>query len=91
MTRTDLISHIATTADMSKATAAKAIDAVFIEITAALGRGEEVMIKGFGAFSTAERPAREGRNPRTGEPIQVPATRSPKFKAGKSLKDAVNG
>ncbi len=75
---------------MSKADATKAVDAVFDSITSALRRSDDVRLVGFGTFSVANRKATTGRNPRTGEPIQIPASRQPKFKAGKGLKEAVN-
>lgn len=75
---------------MSKADATKAVDAVFDSITSALKRSDDVRLVGFGTFSVANRKATTGRNPRTGEPIQIPASRQPKFKAGKGLKEAVN-
>jgi DNA-binding protein HU-beta len=91
MNKNDLISAVTSTSGTSKADAAKAVDAVCNVITDALSRGEEVRLTGFGSFSVANRSARVGRNPRTGEPINIPASRQPKFKAGKQLKGAVNG
>ncbi len=91
MNKNDLISAVTSTSGTSKANAAKAVDAVCDVITDALSRGEDVRLTGFGSFSVANRSARVGRNPRTGEPIDIPASRQPKFKAGKQLKDAVNG
>ena len=67
-----------------------AVDAVFDSITGSLKSGTEVRLVGFGTFSVSRRAASQGRNPRTGEPIQIPASNQPKFKAGKGLKDAVN-
>ncbi|MFC7050543.1 HU family DNA-binding protein [Emcibacter nanhaiensis] len=90
MNKNDLIASVATAADISKADAAQAVDGVFNAITAALSSGDEVRLVGFGTFSVAARAASEGRNPRTGEKIQIPASKQPKFKAGKALKDAVN-
>jgi DNA-binding protein HU-beta len=75
---------------MSKAGAGQAVDATFDAITSALKMGQEVKIIGFGNFAVAQRAASVGRNPRTGEAIQIAASKSPKFKAGKGLKDAVN-
>ena len=75
---------------MSKADAAKAVEGVFEAITSELQSGGEVRVVGFGTFSVANRKATTGRNPRTGESIQIPASKQPKFKAGKGLKDAVN-
>ena len=90
MNKNDLISTVASHSGLSKADAGKAVDSVFDAITNELrGRGE-VRVVGFGTFSTAQRKATTGRNPRTGEAIQIPASTQPKFKAGKGLKDAVN-
>jgi DNA-binding protein HU-beta len=86
----DLVAAVSSKSNLSKADAQKAVDAVFDEISDALGKGTEVRIVGFGSFSVATRKASEGRNPRTGERIQIPASRQPKFKAGQALKDAVN-
>ncbi len=90
MNKNDLVAEVAASATLSKADAAKAVDAVFNSITSALSGGGEVRLVGFGTFSVAQRKATQGRNPRTGERIQIPASRQPKFKAGKSLKDSVN-
>jgi DNA-binding protein HU-beta len=75
---------------LSKADATKAVEATLASITKALRSGSEVRLVGFGTFTVSKRAASEGRNPRTGEPIRIPASRQPKFKAGKALKDAVN-
>jgi DNA-binding protein HU-beta len=75
---------------MSKTDATKATDAVLDSITTALKKGNEVRLVGFGTFHVTRRKATEGRNPRTGEKIQIPASKQPKFKAGKALKDAMN-
>lgn len=91
MNKNDLIAKVSEDADMSKADATKAVDAVFDTITEALKGGTEVRLVGFGTFAVTRRAASEGRNPRTGEKIQIPASNQPKFKAGKGLKDAVNG
>jgi DNA-binding protein HU-beta len=88
--KNDLVAAVADSADLSKADAAKAVDAVFDSITGSLKGGAEVRLVGFGTFSVANRKASTGRNPRTGETIQIPASKQPKFKAGKGLKDAVN-
>jgi DNA-binding protein HU-beta len=88
--KNDLVAHVADTAGLSKTDAAKAVDAVFGGIELALKKGDEVRLVGFGTFAVSERAASEGRNPRTGEPIQIPASRQPKFKPGKTLKDALN-
>jgi DNA-binding protein HU-beta len=87
--KNDLVSMVADRSDLSKADATKAVDAVFDCITTTMQRGEEVRIVGFGTFSVANRAASTGRNPQTGESIFIPASRQPKFKAGKGLKDAV--
>ena len=90
MNKNDLISAVAGGSGLTKADAAKAVDAVFDAITAALKAGDEVRLVGFGTFNVSERAASEGRNPRTGEKIQIAASKQPKFKAGKGLKDAIN-
>ncbi len=89
MNKTELIEKVAKEADLSKAAAGRAVNAVFDGISSALSKGEEVAIVGFGTFSVSDRPARQGRNPQTGQPIQIDATRVPKFKAGKNLKESV--
>jgi DNA-binding protein HU-beta len=88
--KNDLVAAVAAQAELSKADAAKAVDAVFQAIAEALQKNDEVRLVGFGTFSVAERAATEGRNPRTGAKITIPASKQPKFKAGKGLKDAVN-
>ena len=90
MNKNDLVASVADSADMSKVDAGKAVEAVFDSITGSLKGGDDVRLVGFGTFSVANRKASEGRNPRTGEKIQIPASKQPKFKAGKGLKDAVN-
>ncbi len=90
MNKSDLISHIAEATDQTKEAVSKTIDAALIAITEALPRGDEVVLTGFGSLSVTDRPARQGRNPRTGEAAEIPASKAPKFKAGKKLKDAVN-
>ncbi|MBT3700085.1 MAG: HU family DNA-binding protein [Alphaproteobacteria bacterium] len=90
MNKNDLVASVAEAADISKADAAKAVDATFESVAAELSGGGEVRLVGFGTFSVADRRASTGRNPRTGESIQIPASKQPKFKAGKALKDAVN-
>lgn len=90
MNKNDLIAAVATSTDLSKADATKAVDGVLDAITGSLKSGNEVRLVGFGTFSVAARAASTGRNPRTGESIQIPASNQPKFKAGKALKDAVN-
>ncbi len=90
MNKNDLIAAVADGTGLTKVDAAKAVDCVFDTITGSLKGGTEVRLVGFGTFSVANRRASEGRNPRTGEKIQIPASKQPKFKAGKGLKDAVN-
>lgn len=90
MKKSDLASHVATQASLSKAAADGAVSAVFAAISDALAREEAVTIAGFGTFSTKRRPARQGRNPRTGESITIAASKVPSFKAGKTLRDTVN-
>ncbi|MCH7631283.1 MAG: HU family DNA-binding protein [Proteobacteria bacterium] len=90
MNKNDLIDQIASSAGLSKADAGNALDAVLDSISGALAGGGEVRLVGFGTFSVGHRKATTGRNPRTGEPIQIPASNRPKFKAGKALKEAVN-
>lgn len=90
MNKNDLVAAVSAEADLSKTDAQKAVDAVFDQIGDALKGGDEVRVVGFGTFSVATRKASTGRNPRTGESIQIPASRQPKFKAGKALKDVVN-
>ena len=90
MKKSELIDAVSSSADLSKNSAAKAVDAVVGAITSALKSGNQVTIVGFGTFLVRERSARTGRNPRTGETIQISASRAPAFKAGKALKDALN-
>jgi len=89
MNKAELIDHVAANADLSKAAAGAAVEAVLGGVTGALSNGDSVSLVGFGTFSVADRAARTARNPRTGEAIQVAASKAPKFKAGKALKDAV--
>lgn len=88
--KTELIDHIAEKADISKAAAARALDAVIGGVTETLKNNDSVTLVGFGTFSVSERAERIGRNPRTKEAITIEAAKVPKFKAGKALKDAVN-
>jgi DNA-binding protein HU-beta len=88
--KNDLIASLADDMDISKADATRAVDSILKIIEKALKKGGEVRLVGFGTFSVVKRKASEGRNPRTGETIKIPASKQPKFKAGKSLKDAVN-
>ena len=90
MNKNDLVAAVADTASLSRTDAATVVDAVFDTITSALKKGDEVRLVGFGTFSVANRAASQGRNPRTREVIMIPASKQPKFKAGKGLKDAVN-
>jgi DNA-binding protein HU-beta len=90
MNKAELIDKVAEVADLNKASATRAVEAVFDSISAALRSGATVNLVGFGSFSVSDRAARTGRNPRTGETINIPASKNPKFKAGKGLKDAVN-
>ena len=89
MTKTELVEAVAERAGMTKAAAARAVDAVVEAVTSALAEGQKVVITGFGTFEVRQRAARMGRNPQTGEAMHIPATKTPAFKAGKSLKDAV--
>jgi DNA-binding protein HU-beta len=88
--KNDLIAKVAEAAGLSRTDATKAVDSMFDNIASALKTGDEVRLVGFGTFSVSERAASEGRNPRTGEKISISASKQPKFKAGKGLKDAVN-
>lgn len=89
MNKNDLVTAVSTLAGFTKSDASKAVDAVLQAITDSLKNNDEVRLVGFGTFSITERPASTGRNPRTGEPIQIAASRTPRFKAGKGLKDAL--
>lgn len=91
MNKSDLIAKVADLANLSKTDADKAVTAVFSAITDALKAGDDVRLIGFGSFSVSARPARDGKNPRTGEKIAIPASKTPKFTVGKALKDSVNG
>ena len=90
MNKSQLVEKIATGADISKAQASKAVDAFTDAVTEALKDGEQVALIGFGTFSVRDRAARSGRNPQTGETIQIAAAKIPAFKPGTNLKDAVN-
>lgn len=90
MNKTELIDAVADSADLSKADATRAVDAVVDNITETLRKGDSVTLVGFGTFEVRERAARTGRNPQTGETIQIKASKAPAFKAGKAFKDAVN-
>jgi DNA-binding protein HU-beta len=88
--KTELIDHIAKSADVSKAAAGRALDSVVVAVKTTLKKGGTVTLVGFGTFSVGKRAARVGRNPRTGATIKIKSAKVPKFKAGKALKDAVN-
>jgi len=89
MTKTELVDMVASSAGMTKAAAGRSVDAVVESVTQALARGEKVTVTGFGTFEVRPRAARMGRNPQTGESLHIPATKTPAFKAGKALKEAV--
>jgi len=88
--KTELVDAVAQGADISKAAATRAVDTMLDSITDSLKKGDQVTLVGFGTFSVRDRQARTGRNPRTGDTINIPASKMPGFKAGKALKDAVN-
>jgi DNA-binding protein HU-beta len=88
--KSELVDAIADAADLSKASAARALDSAVDAVTKALSNGDQVSLVGFGTFSVKHRAARAGRNPQTGAEIQIKAANVPSFKAGKALKDAVN-
>jgi DNA-binding protein HU-beta len=88
--KSELIEAIAASADIPKAAASRALDAMVDTVTESLKKGDSVSLVGFGTFSVKERAARTGRNPQTGQPIQISAAKVPTFKAGKALKDSVN-
>ncbi len=90
MNKSEFVDAIASQAGFTKADAAKAVDAMIDVVTEALKQGEQVSLVGFGSFMVKKREARTGRNPRTGEAIEISASNIPSFKAGKALKDAVN-
>ena len=90
MKKADIVEHVASDGAMTKQSAESAVGAVFASITEALARGEDVAVAGFGRFARTERPAREGRNPRTGERIAIGPSCGVSFKAAKALKDALN-
>jgi DNA-binding protein HU-beta len=90
MNKQELIATVADTSGLTKGDAVKAVEAVFDAISAALKKGDEVRLVGFGTFSATKRKASTGRNPRTGEPMNIAASTQPKFKAGKVLKDSMN-
>ena len=90
MNKQELIATVATASGLAKGDATRAVEAVFDTITAQLKKGDEVRLVGFGTFSCSQRKASTGRNPRTGEPMQIKESTQPKFKPGKGLKDSVN-
>lgn len=90
MNKNDLVAAVASGTGLSKADSARAVDCLFESIIQSLSRGEEVRLVGFGTFNVVHRAATQGRNPRTGERIYIPASKQPKFRSGKGLKDAVN-
>lgn len=90
MTKSDLIERLSTKAELTRPRAEELVDFLLNDVTEALKRGEKVNISGFGTFTVSTRKARTGRNPKTGEPIEIPASRSAKFKAGKTLKEALS-
>ncbi|MCR5007736.1 MAG: HU family DNA-binding protein [Oribacterium sp.] len=90
MNRVELVAEVAKKADLSKKDAEAAVKSVFDAIADALAEGDKVQLIGFGTFDVAERAAREGRNPRTGETMKIEASKAPRFKAGKALKDKIN-
>jgi len=90
MNKQELIGRVAETTGLPRSDATNAVEAVFDTITAALERGDEVRLVGFGSFSCSRRKASTGRNPRTGEPMQIRESTQPKFRPGKGLKDSVN-
>ncbi len=89
MNKTELVEAVASRAGLSKADADRAVNALVDAVEGALVRGEKVTVTGFGTFEVRDRAARMGRNPQTGAPLHIPATKSPAFKSGKGLKDAV--
>ena len=90
MNKAELVAAVADKAELTKKAAEKAVNAFVDVVTEELKKGDEVQVVGFGTFKVAERAAREGRNPHTGEPMSIAASKAPKFKAGKALKDALN-
>ena len=90
MNKADLVEHIAQAAEISKSAAERAIDAMVAAVKSSLRKGGTVTLVGFGTFYAGKRAARTGRNPRTGEALSIKAARTPKFRAGKALKDAIN-
>lgn len=91
MNKTELIEHIAQEAELTKAAATRALDALISGVSMSLKAGDTVSVLGFGTFDVSERAERVGRNPRTGESIKITGSKVPKFRPGKALKDALNG
>ncbi|MFN4104249.1 MAG: HU family DNA-binding protein [Tepidimonas sp.] len=91
MNKAQLIEHMAERAELTKQEAARALDAFLATVSDTLARGGDVTLVGFGTFQVDERAARKGRNPKTGEAVEIAAAKMPKFRPGKALKDAVNG
>lgn len=89
MTKAELVDAVAKKAELTKKESAQAVDAIIESITEALKKGEKITLVGFGTFSITKRKARKGRNPRTGQEIKIPATKSPKFTPGKALKETI--
>lgn len=89
MNKTELIDTVAQTTDLSKAAAGKALDAILSAVSKALKEGDSVVLTGFGTFSVRERPARTGHNPKTGKPMDIKASKTPVFKAGKTFRDGL--
>jgi DNA-binding protein HU-beta len=90
LNKVELVDVVSEASGLSKSDAGKAVEAVLDSITGVLRKGEEVRLVGFGTFLVSQRAASEGRNPRTGEPVHIPASKQPKFRAGKGLKVEVN-
>jgi len=91
MNKAQIVEAIANDAGITKTQAGKAFDSVIANIISAMQKGDDVAIVGFGTFKATERAARKGRNPKTGEPLEIAARKAPSFSAGKALKDAING
>ena len=91
MGKADIVDHLANTVDLTKKQATEAFEAIFDSISDSLANGEKVQVPGFGSFQVSERAERQGRNPKTGEPMTIAASKNVRFKAGKALKDSVNG
>ncbi len=90
MNKAELIEHIAQYAEISKSAAERAIDAMVGAVKTSLKKGDSVTLAGFGSFYASDRKARVGRNPKTGDKVDIPAARVPRFRAGKAMKDALN-